>query len=106
MFKKLAAAFAFALLVFSAPAGLAGQTDAARCDSRAAVLDFLSAKYAEAPVAMGMAKDGGMIEILTSGAGATFTIVMTRPDGTACMVAAGKEWESTPNITPASQPGI
>ena len=106
MFKNLIAAFAFVLLAFLASASLAGQPDAAKCDSRAAVFDFLSAKYTEAPVAMGMAKDGNMIEIFTSGAGATFTIVMTRPDGTACMVAAGKEWETMPDITPASQPHI
>lgn len=71
------------------------------CDSRETVLAFLSDRYAEAPVAMGVARNGGLVEVLTSGAdGATFTIIVTTPDGRTCMVAAGDSWESLSITTP------
>ena len=54
---------------------------------------------------MGVAKNGGLVEVLTSGAGSTFTIILTRPDGTTCMIAAGQGWESLSNLSPP-QPRI
>jgi len=101
MFKRAAATFAFGFLAFSAPAGTAEQIGTTRCESRAAVLDYLSTKYSEAPVAMGVAKNGSLVEVLTSGAGSTFTIIVTRPNGTTCMVAAGQGWESLSTLAPS-----
>ena len=49
---------------------------------------------------MGVSKDGGVVEILTSGPGSTFTIIVTTPNGMTCMVAAGDSWE---NLVPARQ---
>ncbi len=43
---------------------------------------------------MGVSKDGGLVEVLTSGPGSTFTIIVTMPNGLTCMVAAGDSWES------------
>jgi hypothetical protein len=37
--------------------------------------------YAEAPIALGKASNGGLIEVFTSNSGATFTIIITMPDG-------------------------
>jgi len=101
MIKRMIAFFALAGLAIPAPAGTAEQTGTTVCESRAAVLDFLSTKYAEAPVAMGVAKNGGLVEVLTSGAGSTFTIIITQPNGTTCMVAAGRGWESLSNFSGA-----
>ena len=103
MLKPVAATFALGILAYSAPAGPAEQIGTTSCERRDAVLDYLSTKYAEAPVALGVTKNGSLVEVLTSGAGATFTIIVTRTDGTTCMVAAGRGWESLP--TPA-QPRI
>ena len=58
----------------------------------------LANKYSEAPVAVGMAENGGVIEVLTSTEGGTWTIIITMPDGTSCMVAAGEDWEQLPKI--------
>ena len=41
---------------------------------------------------MGVAENGGLIEVLTSHQGDTFTIIVTTPDGKTCMVAAGADW--------------
>lgn len=94
MFKLSAILIATGLGLASAPAGIAEEPVKSSCEKRAAVLDFLSTRYSEAPVAMGLSKDGGLVEILTSGPGSTFTIIVTMPNGMTCMVAAGDSWES------------
>ena len=81
-------------LVFPASVGVAEKTDNSNCGARATVLHYLSANYSEKPVAMGVAANGGLIEVLTSKEGNTFTIIVTMPEGDTCMVAAGQSWES------------
>jgi hypothetical protein len=66
------------------------------CQKRAELLKGLSHSYNERPVAMGIATNGGVLEVLTSGTGQSWTIIVTMPDGMACMVAAGQSWETLP----------
>ena len=68
------------------------------CTKRGDVVDHLSKKYSEAPVAMGLANNGGVIEVLSSKAGDSWTIIITMPNGTACMIAAGENWEDIPTV--------
>ncbi|NKB56591.1 MAG: hypothetical protein GKS00_09660 [Alphaproteobacteria bacterium] len=100
MLKRSAALFILGFSLISSPVGVADEPAKSTCESRTAVLDFLSTRYSEAPIAMGMSKDGGVVEILTSGPGSTFTIIVTMPNGLTCMVAAGDSWESlTPRVS-------
>ena len=94
MLKRSVALAALAFSLVSSPIGVADEPAKSSCESRENVLDFLSSRYSEAPVAMGVSKDGGLVEILTSGPGSTFTIIVTMPDGQTCMVAAGDSWEN------------
>ncbi len=64
------------------------------CGKREDVLKQLSIRYSEAPAAMGLSSTGGMVEVLTSRAGGSWTIIMTMPSGVSCLVAAGENWES------------
>ncbi len=68
------------------------------CTKRADVIGHLANKYSEAPVAIGLANNGGVIEVLSSHTGASWTIIITMPNGTACMVAAGENWELVPKV--------
>ena len=68
------------------------------CASRADVLGHLSHKFSEAPVAIGLANNGGVIEVLSSNRGETWTIIITMPDGETCMVAAGEGWDQLPQV--------
>ena len=68
------------------------------CTNRADVVNHLAQKYAEAPIAMGLANNGGVIEVLSSKTGDSWTIIITMPNGTACMIAAGENWESVPKV--------
>jgi hypothetical protein len=88
---------AFALTAAAGSEAVATNNDHS-CSTRANVLSHLATKYSEAPVAVGLAENGGVIEVLTSTEGGTWTIIVTMPDGTSCMVAAGQDWEQLPKI--------
>ncbi len=66
------------------------------CGDRAEVLQHLSEKYQEAPVALGLSSSGGVLEVLSSSVSGSWTILITMPNGTSCMVAAGENWQALP----------
>ena len=93
--RRLAAAIGAALLLMLG--AWIGTTPAAAqtvCMNRAEVLKQLSSKYAETPIALGLEKRGDVVEIFSSGDGATWTLVLTRPNGETCLVAAGEAWQA------------
>ena len=53
---------------------------------------------------MGLANNGGVIEILSSGAGKSWTIILTMPNGVTCMIAAGDSWEALPEVAQIDPP--
>ena len=78
-------------LVLSAPAALAQPV----CGSHQSISDSLKKSYTEAPVPMGLTASGGIIEVFASQEG-TWTIVITQPNGTSCLIAVGLDWENLP----------
>ena len=64
------------------------------CSPRSEVVGHLAKKYGEAPVAIGVTNKGGLVEVLTTSDGNTWTIIVSMPNGTACMVAAGEGWRT------------
>jgi len=69
------------------------------CTERKAAVAKLEKDYSEVPVSMGLASNGAVIEVLASPdspEGNTFTIILTRPDGISCVMAAGEAWENLP----------
>ena len=86
---------AFLLSLLALPPSLPAQAQHL-CTNRSEVLGHLANKYSEAPVALGLASNGGVIEVLTSNSGNTWTIIITMPSGISCMLAAGKNWERLP----------
>ena len=64
------------------------------CGERADVAMALADKFNEAPVAAGLSQLGEMIEVFSSIDGTTWTLVVTKPDGERCLVAAGEAWLS------------
>jgi hypothetical protein len=63
------------------------------CGKRDDVLAQLSDRYREAPVGIGLAGNGGLIELLTASTGATWTLLITLPNGPTCLLAAGQDWQ-------------
>lgn len=77
-----------------------------QCDSRDKILATLAKKYSEAPVAVGLTSKGGLVEVLSTGDGDTWTIIMSTPDGKSCLVAAGEGWREKEAVALNSDPEI
>lgn len=68
-----------------------------QCASYQQMVGLLSKKYAENPVAMGTVNQDRFMELFVSAAG-SWTIVVTKTNGEACIVAAGQNWEKLPEV--------
>lgn len=75
------------------------------CGERVDIIDTLQKRYQEIPVSMGLAGNGGIVEVFASQKG-SWTILLTRPTGVSCVVSAGEAWESLKGIAPTSEHGI
>ncbi len=64
------------------------------CNQREKVIGHLAEKYGETPVAVGVTNKGGLVEVLSTGDGNTWSIIVSTPDGTSCLVAAGEAWRT------------
>ncbi|MCG8692806.1 MAG: hypothetical protein MI806_16515 [Minwuiales bacterium] len=93
MLRKLVMGTVLATLM-ALPATLTASPAMAQmvCSERDKFLKHLGDGYKEAPVAMGLASNGSVLEVLASGKG-TWTIILTMPNGTSCVVASGEAWE-------------
>ncbi len=92
-------ALAFALLAAPALAQQAAQQPAQQpaqalsaCAPRADIIAQLQKKYGETRRGAGLQNRGAVTEVFASAATGTWTIIVTRPDGVACAVAAGEAW--------------
>ncbi|MBM3486916.1 MAG: hypothetical protein FJX67_09825 [Alphaproteobacteria bacterium] len=95
--RSLALTLAFALAVPMSVATTAAARAETPCTERTDVVKHLDRKYAEAPVAIGLTNNGGVIEVFSTKTGGSWTILLTMPNGTACVVAAGQSWEQVPH---------
>ena len=62
------------------------------CRDRKSALEALQRQYGEVPVAQGLDANGGLLEVLASKTGSTWTLIVTRPGGKTCVVGFGKDW--------------
>ena len=62
------------------------------CGKHADIAKRLESGYQEVRTGIGLAGNGGLIELYVSDK-RTFTIVLTRPNGLACLMAVGENWE-------------
>ncbi len=62
------------------------------CVAHADLVQQLSRKFAEEPMALGLGSDGSVMELFTSKDGETWTLVRITPDGTSCMIGGGESW--------------
>lgn len=66
---------------------------AAVCMDHKTLTDYLSEKFKEQPKAVGLVAAAGLMSVYVSPKG-TWTILMTNPQGVACIVAAGDGYET------------
>jgi hypothetical protein len=84
----VAAALAFAA---ATPAFAVG----VQCAKHDQMVGLLAKKFSESPVATGTVNDDRYMQLFVSSRG-TWTILVTKTDGQACIVAAGENWEKLP----------
>ena len=72
------------------------------CSERGKFLERLASGFEETPVAMGLASNGSVLEVLASDDG-TWTIIVTTPKGRSCVVASGEAWEDVPFLVSAPE---
>jgi hypothetical protein len=88
-------------LLAATPAANAEETRA--CAERSRVVQKLEQKFGETLRSLGLHRDDGLVEVYASEETGTWTILMTRPDGTTCLLAAGQRWEQ--DAHPLGKPG-
>lgn len=84
-------------------AARASAEENALCTQRETLLQSLAKDYTEVPTSMGLTNEGNVVEVLTAKDGMTWTILLSRPDGTSCVVAAGEDWRNRPRIALGSE---
>lgn len=76
----------------------AGQT--VQCAPLDQVVEGLEARWQETPVARGMQGADLIIMVFASPDGATWSVLGISPDGTACLLASGADWQALPTSAP------
>jgi hypothetical protein len=67
------------------------------CGPREQLVKILAQQYKEDPVGIGLAQPGQVLEVFASSSG-SWSMVMTMPDGKACLIAAGDNWEMVTKV--------
>jgi hypothetical protein len=76
------------------------------CGVRTNVIQQLADQYGETQREVGLApKNGVVVELFASGDGQTWTILVSLPNGRACLLANGTDWQITGHAVLRPGPG-
>jgi len=100
--KLLPPALGAALLLGALPAPSAEAGAAMRCGERRAVIEHLASRFGETRRSLGFQQGRGLIEIFANPVSGSWTILLTTPGGTSCLVAAGEAWRALDGAGPDS----
>lgn len=92
MFKRLISTAAIFGAAATAPPASA---QSVKCMPRPSLIQELETRYNENLSGGGLQNAQQLLEIWTSEQSGSFTVFVTRPDGISCVVATGKNWNST-----------
>ena len=70
------------------------------CADRNTVIERLTSGYGETVRSMGLGANNGVVEVFASNETGTWTITVTLPNGTTCLVAAGIAFEHVAEALP------
>ena len=71
------------------------------CDRTDVMFTRLANIYQEMQVGLGPTLTGRLMTLLTSKHGETWSLVLSMPDGSSCMIAAGEGWRNSLWVDPA-----
>ena len=76
-----------------------------QCAPRPVVIERLATAFGETRQSVGLAQGNRVIEVFASTQSGSWTITVTMPDGTMCLVAAGTAYETVAEaLPPAGSP--
>ena len=94
--------FSLAVVAFCAAALIPTAAAAEpNCNETDRTHELLAKKFQETPIGAGVTSKGGLIELLTTRDGATWTIIISTPQGLSCLLASGEGWRSKDYAEPA-----
>lgn len=70
------------------------------CAPRPMVLERLANNYGETRQSVGLGANNAVIEVFASAETGSWTITVTKPDGTTCLVASGRSFENLSELLP------
>ena len=73
-----------------------------QCAPRPVVIERLATAFGESRQSVGLTQGNRVIELFASTESGTWTITVTLPDGTTCLVAAGTAFEAIAEALPPS----
>lgn len=88
--KRLIAA---TLFLFAALVIVTAAEAATNCAPHKDVVAILTERYGETRLGIGIAQTDQLVEIFVGTADGTWTFIVTKPDGTACIFASGTNFE-------------
>ncbi len=91
MRKSLLSLMAAGTLITAAMAALPANAQS-MCGPHEEMIKNLAGKYKEVRAGLGLAGDGNVVELYV-GEDGSWTVLVTKPIGLTCMVAAGQDWQ-------------
>ena len=70
------------------------------CLPHEALVALLHEGYGERPIGSGLSGSGRLIVVFARPDGRTWSLILRRPDGQSCLVAAGANWRSEAAVLP------
>jgi hypothetical protein len=93
-----------AMLMMLCPAGTALAQNQ-NCGDRDQIVTQLQERWGETRQNMGLNQGNSIVEVFVSDTTGTWTILVTIPDGTSCLIAAGENWEQVAGeLLPSGSP--
>ena len=59
---------------------------------RSQIVEVLSQRFSEEPAALGLADNGGLVEVFKSTDGSSWTMLLIMPNGMSRVIAEGQAW--------------
>jgi hypothetical protein len=68
------------------------------CGKREAIIKQLDGDYQEAPIGVGIARGGGLLEIWVNPDSGSWSLLVTVPGGATCLMSSGEDWRAAPKV--------
>ncbi|PUB16394.1 hypothetical protein [Yoonia sediminilitoris] len=75
------------------------------CAAHEAVVERLADRYGESRKSIGLGSDNSVVEVFASDTTGSWTIVVTKPGGPTCLVAAGQSFQTVSDALPDTDQG-